>query len=155
MSGIQLKRPLETLLGLLQVLVLQSLRLAVVNSVLCLAFGNKAKLEMCLRVVLVDLLREHEVHLRLIQGSFVELSTGQVEVALGGLGVQLERQLVRSNRLLELTKHVVGISEIVEGGSVVGVEFDGLLVIFDGGLVVLTNAEGVTEIVVALGLRWV
>ena len=148
MFFVQFKRASEEFLGLLELFVLQLLRLTVGNGIVSLTLCDETQLVVRLWVVLVDLLGKHEVHLGLVKGTLVELGTSQVEVALGRLGVQLQGQLIGSDRLLELTQHVVRVTQVVEGRCVVRVEFDGLLVVLDGRLVVLADAQGISEVVV-------
>lgn len=71
------------------------------------------KLVQAVRIVRVVLQRHLEVSLRHLVVPVVVESSRQVKVTLRGVRVQLESQLVRIDRLLKVTLHVVCVTKVV------------------------------------------
>lgn len=75
-----------------------------------LLLSNETELEVGLWVLIVQFMSSPEVKLSLSDISFIVLSTRQVEVALGRVRIEFQCQLIRSDGLVELAQHVVGIT---------------------------------------------
>mmetsp|Transcript_3954 Transcript_3954/g.5255 ORF Transcript_3954/g.5255 Transcript_3954/m.5255 type:complete len:225 (+) Transcript_3954:97-771(+) len=89
---------------------------------------------------------------RLLVLAKVVVRARQVEVALGGGVVDRQRLQISAYTFLELVEHVERVSEVIVGRRVVSIQVDGVLVGFDGLIVLRLNAQGVAEVVVRLRL---
>lgn len=105
------------------------------------------KLVQAVRIVRVVLQRHLEVSLRHLVVPVVVESSRQVKVTLRGVRVQLESQLVRIDRLLKVTLHVVCVTKVVQGRSVIVVEKDSALVCCDSLIMLLKNAVSISKVV--------
>ena len=75
-----------------------------------------------------------------------------IEMAFRRIWVQPKSHLVGSDRFIVQSHHVVGISQVVERGSVVGVQLNCLLVVFYSLFKLLLDTVGIAEIVKAFTL---
>lgn len=112
-------------------------------------------LEQSLNIGRIHLKNFPEVGKRFLSGPFVNKCVRYVKMTLCRVRVDLERHLVRMDRLIKLLQHVVSVAEIEESGSIVRVHFNGFFVALNRLIKVLSHTESIAKVVVGFSLGWV
>lgn len=120
-----------------------------------LHFSKFAQFVMRVSIVRIELQTCFIMNLSFTVLPIIIVRTGNVKVTFSRIRVEFKCHLVGIDRLFVLAHHVISIAEIVESGSVVGVQSNTLFVLFSSFVELDTHAVSITQVVEGFGLCWV